>query len=129
MAPAKSATTPAPSRPSIGPPAIQRVRCAKPPLAPSPTAMMSAAARVSRKTTTAAPSMVLPRLFRVQRALGSRFIELSDEWIAAWLQRTQVERCLALARDHLFDAQHLALELLGRRVLIVHRQLESLSGR
>ena len=56
---------------------------------------------------------------RHHRAWRRGCIELAHERIAAGGQRPDVDRGPGLARDHLLAVQRVAVELLGRRVLVV----------
>ena len=56
---------------------------------------------------------------RDHRALRGRRVELAHERIASRGERADVDRRLRLARNHLFAIERMAVELLGRRVLVV----------
>src|ERR1051326_5059431 len=86
---------------------------------------MSAASRTSRKTMSAVPNI----LFRDDHALGGLLVELADEPVFTGLERAHVDRRFRLAGNHLLDLQLLALEFLGRRILVVDDELHLLPGR
>src|SRR3954469_7634222 len=127
MPPAKPATTQAPNTPPAMPSRIHLSRPCTPRVAASTMPMISPASMTSRKTMTSAPSME-PLLYD-DNALGGFRVELAFELVFSGLQRTELNGGLGLARDHLFDFQHFALELLGSRVVVDHGKRNPLVGR
>src|SRR5689334_5200679 len=123
MSCAPPATASEPTTPSARPAKMKRARPAMPRVAALTMPTMSAASRTSRKTMSAVPNI----LFGDDRAPGALLVVLADELVFAGLERAHVDGRLPLARDHLLDLERLALELLGRRVLVLDEQLHFLS--
>src|SRR2546428_2274003 len=57
-------------------------------------------------------------LLRDDPALGGALVEIADEVVRALLERGHPEAEGLARRDHFLDAEIVALELLGRRVLV-----------
>src|SRR5882724_12327265 len=57
-------------------------------------------------------------LFRDDTALGGALVEIADEVVRSLLERGHPEAEGLARRDHFLDAEIVALELLGRRVLV-----------
>src|SRR5947199_671231 len=85
----------------------------------------SAASKASRRVTTNVAPMVRPAaLLGHDAALGGLLVVLADEAVGAGLERGHLEAHGLAARDHLFDPEVAALELLGRAVLVGDDQHE-----
>src|SRR2546428_10214887 len=63
-------------------------------------------------------------LLRDDPALGGALVEIADEVVRALLERGHPEAEGLARRDHFLDAEIVALELLGRRVLVGDDEVE-----
>src|SRR3954469_2593212 len=122
----KAARRHAPRTPAAMPAPIQSPREAMPRVAAAVIPTIRPASMTSRKTMMAVPSMVL---LCDEHALGGRLVEFTEEFIPAALQRPQANGRFAVAGNHLFDTQRLALELLGRGIEVFHLERDRLCGR
>src|SRR4051812_9840936 len=107
----KSATSPAPRTPPRTPAPIHQPRSAMPRVTAMVMPTMRPASMTSRKTMMSAPSITV--LLRDDGALRGALVILAEEGVAPGLERLQRDFRLAVAGDHLLDAERLALELLG----------------
>src|SRR6185295_9937611 len=82
----------------------------------------------SRKTTISAATTIRSSLDD-QIALCGFLVKLAEEFVTTWLLRLQVKNRLAVSRDHLLDAQHLAFKFLRRRISVFDRKLDRFSLR
>src|SRR5512143_182256 len=121
----RPATTREPARPAATPTASQRLRPDMPRVAAATMLMSSAASRLSRNTMRADPNMGLLRDDHAARGL---FVEFAKEGVLAGCERADVDRGLAVARDHFLAVELVALEFLGRAVLVLHDELDLLAG-
>src|SRR5258708_17505034 len=127
IAPAKIATTTAPAPPPAIPFATHMARPATPRVAARTMPMISAASSTSRNTITAVASMCGP-LLGDDAPLGSLFVVFADKLVSASFERADRQRCLAVARDDFLALQIVAFKLLGRRIEVLHHQLDLLAG-
>src|SRR5665213_2983650 len=122
---APNATRSEPAMPAAMPVAIQRPRPAMPRVAAATMPTISAASRTSRNTMSAVPNIAL---LRDDHAVRGLLVVLADELVLAGLERPDVDGRLAVAGNHLLDLERLALELLGRGVLVLDEEFHLLAG-